>query len=194
MTIFRRKYNHPTLYRLTNKTLNNYSKQCCVRRKPWTWPNTRNRMQTTNFKIPTAVCFLRSFFSCVSQYGTFNMQIITFRLSRDRRRYPSSLLVTLRRSPYQELLPASGGPRAHVDKVATAWIRLSLQRAHINIVQKITRFERKILRKIYELSKLMDGTWRIKANEELDNLITKLRGLSPQAKYTDQATAPCQRS
>jgi hypothetical protein len=28
-----------------------YSKQCCVRRKPWTWPSTCNRMQTTNFKI-----------------------------------------------------------------------------------------------------------------------------------------------
>jgi hypothetical protein len=28
-----------------------YSKQCCVRRKPWTWPSTRNRMQTTNFNI-----------------------------------------------------------------------------------------------------------------------------------------------
>jgi hypothetical protein len=27
-----------------------YSNQCCVRRKPWTWPSTRNRMQTTNFK------------------------------------------------------------------------------------------------------------------------------------------------
>jgi hypothetical protein len=25
-----------------------YSNQCCVRRKPWTWPSTRNRMQTTN--------------------------------------------------------------------------------------------------------------------------------------------------
>jgi hypothetical protein len=28
-----------------------YSNQCCVRRKPWTWPSTRNKMQTTNFKI-----------------------------------------------------------------------------------------------------------------------------------------------
>jgi hypothetical protein len=28
-----------------------YWKQCCVRRKPWTWPSTHNRMQTTNFKI-----------------------------------------------------------------------------------------------------------------------------------------------
>jgi hypothetical protein len=27
-----------------------YSNQCCVIRKPWTWPSTRNRMQTTNFK------------------------------------------------------------------------------------------------------------------------------------------------
>jgi hypothetical protein len=30
-----------------------YSKQRCVRRKPWTWPTTRNRMQTTNFKTET---------------------------------------------------------------------------------------------------------------------------------------------
>jgi hypothetical protein len=28
-----------------------YSIQCCVRRKPWSWPSTRNRMQTTNFKM-----------------------------------------------------------------------------------------------------------------------------------------------
>jgi hypothetical protein len=28
-----------------------YSNQCCVRRKPWTWPSTRNTMQTTSFKI-----------------------------------------------------------------------------------------------------------------------------------------------
>jgi N6-adenosine-specific RNA methylase IME4 len=28
-----------------------YSNQCCVRRKPWTWPSTRNRMQATNFKM-----------------------------------------------------------------------------------------------------------------------------------------------
>jgi hypothetical protein len=28
---------------------------CCVRRKHWTWPRTRNRMQTTNFKVIT-VC------------------------------------------------------------------------------------------------------------------------------------------
>jgi hypothetical protein len=33
------------------------------------------------------------------------------------------------------------------------------------------RFERKILRKIYGPTKFMDGTSRIKTNEELDNLI-----------------------
>jgi hypothetical protein len=33
------------------KILNKYSNQCCVRRKPWTWPSTCNRMQTTNFKM-----------------------------------------------------------------------------------------------------------------------------------------------
>jgi hypothetical protein len=31
-----------------------YSNQCCVRRKPWTLSSTRNRMQTTNFKIINA--------------------------------------------------------------------------------------------------------------------------------------------
>jgi hypothetical protein len=32
-----------------------YSNQCCVRRKPWTWPSTRNRIQTTNFKVRTTL-------------------------------------------------------------------------------------------------------------------------------------------
>jgi hypothetical protein len=40
-----------------------------------------------------------------------------------------------------------------------------------NIVQKLTRFEWKILREIYGVTKLTDGTWRIKTNVELDNLI-----------------------
>jgi hypothetical protein len=39
-----------------------------------------------------------------------------------------------------------------------------------NRVQKSIRFE-KILRKIYGPTKLTDRTWRIKTNEELDNLI-----------------------
>jgi hypothetical protein len=39
------------------------------------------------------------------------------------------------------------------------------------MVQKVIRFERKILRKIYGPSKLIYGTWRIKTNEEVDNLI-----------------------
>jgi hypothetical protein len=38
-------------------------------------------------------------------------------------------------------------------------------------VQKLMRFERKILRNICGLTKLLDGTWRINTNEELDNLI-----------------------
>jgi hypothetical protein len=33
------------------------------------------------------------------------------------------------------------------------------------------RFERKILRKIQVPTKHIDGTWRTKANKELDNLI-----------------------
>jgi hypothetical protein len=38
-------------------------------------------------------------------------------------------------------------------------------------VQKLIRLEKKILRKIYGPTKLIDGTWRIKTNEKLDNLI-----------------------
>jgi hypothetical protein len=40
-----------------------------------------------------------------------------------------------------------------------------------NTVQKLMRFERKILRKIYGPTKLIDRTWRIKTNGEFDNLI-----------------------
>jgi hypothetical protein len=32
-------------------------------------------------------------------------------------------------------------------------------------------FERKVLRKIFDPTKERDGTWRIKANDELDKLI-----------------------
>jgi hypothetical protein len=39
------------------------------------------------------------------------------------------------------------------------------------VVQKLMRFERKILRKIYGPTKLTDGTWIIKTNEELGNLV-----------------------
>jgi hypothetical protein len=38
-------------------------------------------------------------------------------------------------------------------------------------VKKLSRFERKILRKIYGPTELIAGTWRIKTDEELDNLI-----------------------
>jgi hypothetical protein len=34
-------------------------------------------------------------------------------------------------------------------------------------------FERKILWKIFEKNELTDGSWRIKANEELDKLIKR---------------------
>jgi hypothetical protein len=33
------------------------------------------------------------------------------------------------------------------------------------------RFEGKILRKVYGPTNLIDGTWRVKSNEGLDNLI-----------------------
>jgi hypothetical protein len=36
-------------------------------------------------------------------------------------------------------------------------------------VKKLLRLERKLLRKTYGPTKLIDDTWRIKTNEELDN-------------------------
>ena len=39
-----------------------------------------------------------------------------------------------------------------------------------NIKTKLRVFERKVLRKIYGLSKEKEGTWRIKSNEELNRL------------------------
>ena len=36
---------------------------------------------------------------------------------------------------------------------------------------KLLVFERKVLRKIFGPTKLRDGTWRIKTNDELDKLI-----------------------
>jgi hypothetical protein len=38
-----------------------------------------------------------------------------------------------------------------------------------SILQKLMRFGRKILRKIYGPTKLIDGTWRMKTNDKLDN-------------------------
>ena len=40
-----------------------------------------------------------------------------------------------------------------------------------NIIQKLMIFERKILRKIFGPTKEVNGLWRIKTNEELDELI-----------------------
>jgi hypothetical protein len=40
-----------------------------------------------------------------------------------------------------------------------------------NIIQKLSVFEIKILRKIFGPTKMNYGTWRIKMNMELDNLI-----------------------
>jgi len=40
-----------------------------------------------------------------------------------------------------------------------------------NIIQKLVIFERKILRKIFGSTKEVKGVWRIKINEELDELI-----------------------
>jgi hypothetical protein len=38
-------------------------------------------------------------------------------------------------------------------------------------VQKLMRFGRKILRKIYGPTKLIHGSWRIKTDEELDDFM-----------------------
>ena len=40
-----------------------------------------------------------------------------------------------------------------------------------NGIQKLMIFERKILRKIFGPTKELNGLWRIKTNEELDELI-----------------------
>jgi hypothetical protein len=40
-----------------------------------------------------------------------------------------------------------------------------------NGIQKLMIFERKILRKIFGPTKELNGLWRIKNNEELDDLI-----------------------
>jgi hypothetical protein len=40
-----------------------------------------------------------------------------------------------------------------------------------NIKTKLRVFERKVLRRIYGPTKVSDGTWRIKSNEELNKLI-----------------------
>jgi hypothetical protein len=39
-----------------------------------------------------------------------------------------------------------------------------------NIKTKLRVFERKVLRRIYGLTKESDGTWRIKSNDELNRL------------------------
>jgi hypothetical protein len=38
-------------------------------------------------------------------------------------------------------------------------------------IQKMMIFERKMLRKIFGLTKELNGRWRIKTNEELDELV-----------------------
>jgi len=40
-----------------------------------------------------------------------------------------------------------------------------------NIIQKLSVFERKILRKVFGPTKKKDGSWKIKTNTELDKLI-----------------------
>jgi hypothetical protein len=42
-----------------------------------------------------------------------------------------------------------------------------------NITQKLQRFERGILRKIYGPVKSPDASWRLRNNEELDRIIRK---------------------
>ena len=40
-----------------------------------------------------------------------------------------------------------------------------------SVIQKLSLFERKILRKIFGSTKAANGVWRIKTNKELDELI-----------------------
>jgi hypothetical protein len=40
-----------------------------------------------------------------------------------------------------------------------------------NIIQKLSVFERKVLRRISGPTKMKDGSWKIKTNMELDRLI-----------------------
>jgi hypothetical protein len=42
-----------------------------------------------------------------------------------------------------------------------------------NILQKLLKFERKILRKIYGPVKNPEASWRLQNNEELDSIIRK---------------------
>jgi hypothetical protein len=42
-----------------------------------------------------------------------------------------------------------------------------------NSIQELIIFERKILRKIFKPAKELNGLWRIKTNEELDELILR---------------------
>jgi hypothetical protein len=40
-------------------------------------------------------------------------------------------------------------------------------------IQKLMMFERKVLRKIFRRTKELNGPWKIKTNEELDDLIQR---------------------
>jgi hypothetical protein len=42
-----------------------------------------------------------------------------------------------------------------------------------NSIQKLMTFERKMLRKIFEPTKQLNGLWRIKTNADLDDLIQR---------------------
>jgi hypothetical protein len=57
-----------------------YSNQCCVRRKPWTWRSTRNRMQTTNF-IPSLIfyqIYIYNFFCIISEASkTSHLEVVS---------------------------------------------------------------------------------------------------------------------
>jgi hypothetical protein len=74
-----------------------YSNQCCVRRKPWTWPSTRNRMQTTNFKT------LQSIISGINtcKYRISNCSLNSANYSRILFRIFVSALQNLRIKRYQ---------------------------------------------------------------------------------------------
>jgi hypothetical protein len=52
------------------------------------------------------------------------------------------------------------------------WFKINLRAIHEETIKnKLMVFQRTVLRKIFGPTKVRDGTWRIKTNDELDKLI-----------------------
>ena len=61
-----------------------------------------------------------------------------------------------------------------------------------NIIEKLMIFERKILRKIFGPTKEVNGLWRIKINEELDELIKRKNIIRFIKSQKTKMVRPCQ--